>query len=234
MPQGVNWRPRNMSQKKLSILLFNLSTHRRERDAESNRLQKVTDWTVWVVISAESDDTRHLVQTGCWPHPPSSVCVRWKFTLWQWSRNLRFGIITDVYCERNHGAVALIGKLQFVSVIRKNLILRDLEVLPYSVYPAVCSLREADGPFDTLPSYFRQISCSTYLHPTRRSSKASLFFRISNYNPVCISHLSHACHMSRPFPPSQYALGSTKYLICHHKSAGEFCNNEFKGQLLIA
>jgi hypothetical protein len=92
---------------------------------------------------------------------------------------------------------------------------------PHSEELADCSDRELD-PFDTLPSCFCRINCSSGLPSTLRPSKLSLFFKLSQYNPACISPLPH-------FPPPLCDLGCTKHLICHHKYAGQLGSNEFKG-----
>jgi hypothetical protein len=56
------------------------------------------------------------------------------------------------------------------------------------------------NPVRPLPPHFPQIK-SNILPSTPSSSRWSLLFRFSNQNIVCISHVSHACFMLRPYHP---------------------------------
>jgi len=58
------------------------------------------------------------------------------------------------------------------------------------------------NPVHTLPPYFPKIHCNIFL--PSRPSNWSLPFRFSNQNIVFISHLPHACCMSRPSHPARF------------------------------
>jgi hypothetical protein len=57
------------------------------------------------------------------------------------------------------------------------------------------------NPVHTVPPYFPKTHSKIILPSTLRSSDSSLPFRFYNLNIICISHLSHACCMSRPLHP---------------------------------
>jgi hypothetical protein len=56
-------------------------------------------------------------------------------------------------------------------------------------------------PVNNFPFYFTTIHSNINFPPTPRSSKWSLPFKFLDQGSVYISHLSHACYVSRPFHP---------------------------------
>jgi hypothetical protein len=57
------------------------------------------------------------------------------------------------------------------------------------------------SPVHNFPPYFPKIYSNIILPSTSRSSEWSLRFRFSDQNFVCISYLSHACYIPRPYHP---------------------------------
>jgi hypothetical protein len=70
----------------------------------------------------------------------------------------------------------------------------------------LCSQELATGPYPkpdkSSPSYF--INFNIILPYMPRSSKSPLPFRFSHHNPICISLLSHVCHISCSSHPPWY------------------------------
>jgi len=100
-----------------------------------------------------------------------------------------------------HGAGYLFEKLTVAQLVKQPAFFTEPEgSLSWSQNPPLDPILSLPNPVHPIGTNLLKVHLNVILPPTPTSSQSTLAFGVPYQNPVNISPLTHACHMSSPQP----------------------------------